>query len=85
MNGEFKTCERHGFYPANSTCPECASIPAAERFTCGWVYDDDCDRWDTICGHSFYFTHGGPIDNEFKACPFCTRLIEITPNETPAQ
>jgi hypothetical protein len=32
--------------------------------------------YETDCGHSYEFVNGfGPVENGFKACPFCGMLL----------
>jgi Mg2+/Co2+ transporter CorC len=37
--------------------------------TCEWI--DQEDYWQTQCGDDFVFTVGGPLENNFKYCPYC--------------
>lgn len=36
---------------------------------CVWQLEGDC--WDSDCGHAFVFNEGGPVENDFKFCPYC--------------
>lgn len=45
-----------------------------ERETCEWVQDLD-GVWNTDCLHAFEVTTGTPVENEFKYCPFCGKVI----------
>ena len=54
--------------------------------TCEWkqaanLYDYDegmCD-WETECQHCFSFTEGGPIENNFEFCCYCSKPIKVVP------
>lgn len=52
---------------------------------CTWVEEDnDNGTWETGCGNTFYFTDGGPTENEMVYCCYCgARLVEKreNPNE----
>ena len=49
--------------------------------TCKWTYDDSNDSWDTECDEKFWFTTEGPIDNGFKYCPYCGKILIELDNE----
>lgn len=44
---------------------------------CNWDEDWN-DVWMTTCGQEFVFSDGGPLDNNFKVCPFCGKNIRET-------
>ena len=56
---------------------------------CDWYKDDPEDTenydWATSCGRYMGFEDGGPINANWKFCPFCgERLAEIVEHEEPA-
>jgi len=48
---------------------------------CRWDNDvgffDDTRIYLTACGEEFYLNEGGPMDNGFKFCCFCGKVIEV--------
>ena len=50
---------------------------------CEWKQDGawiECqDDWFTECQHGFTFTEGGPAENEFKFCCYCSKPIKAVP------
>lgn len=51
---------------------------------CSWTYDDYHYKWDTACGHAFWFEGGDdtPANSDFKFCCFCGEaLYEVYDNE----
>lgn len=53
---------------------------------CEWERDDDfdtCQVWTTSCGKEHAFLADGPIDNEFKFCPFCGLALDQLPYSEP--
>jgi hypothetical protein len=44
---------------------------------CKWTYDDD-GYYDTSCDNAFVFISDGPLENDFKYCPYCGREIEVS-------
>jgi ribosomal protein S27AE len=49
--------------------------------TCTWTQDSsgEWDYYDTECGHAFYFTDEGPIEHEFRFCPYCGKSLVDVP------
>ena len=43
---------------------------------CDWTWCDDDDGWSTSCDAGFIFNDGGPVDNDFKFCPYCGKPIK---------
>jgi len=48
--------------------------------TCKWCKDgfqmEEHDYWETDCGNMFQFNNGGPEQNHFKFCPYCSKPIQ---------
>jgi chromosome segregation ATPase len=58
------------------------AVIAQERYTihCNWHQDgEDCDTWQTDCGHYFCINEGTPVENEFKYCAFCGKPLAQYP------
>jgi len=50
---------------------------------CKWSSDQNDSSWyESECGMSFVFENGGPINNEFKYCPKCGKLLKEIPRTT---
>ena len=43
---------------------------------CTWEYDDNYGFFDTECGSTFCTLDGNKIDDCFKYCPYCGKLIK---------
>jgi hypothetical protein len=46
--------------------------------SCDWEENKD-GWWNTDCGNAFEFTHGSPIYNGFRCCPYCGKTLTETP------
>ena len=55
----------------NPIQPICEWTPSNESSP-----EHETGRWETSCGHVFYFSEGGPADYGFDDCPYCRKLIE---------
>jgi hypothetical protein len=42
---------------------------------CKWKYDEITGAWETSCDNLFSFLADGPVENNFKFCPYCGREI----------
>lgn len=42
---------------------------------CKWEEDFE-GNWETECGSMFCFNEGGPLDNKFNFCPYCSGLMK---------
>jgi len=47
---------------------------------CKWTQDSD-GLWDTSCGNRFEFYDGGPVENDFRWCPYCGKTLIDHPQE----
>lgn len=45
------------------------------KSVCIWI-EDDYGNWVTDCDHLFEQTSGTPVDNEYKYCMFCGRVLK---------
>jgi hypothetical protein len=45
---------------------------------CIWTADDD-GNWGTECNNMFAFDDGDPDDNNFVFCPYCGKVLAMTP------
>ena len=43
--------------------------------SCRWTEYEDCEAWDTGCGHAFYIENGTPQENDMKFCCYCGKTI----------
>lgn len=43
---------------------------------CKWCEEDGGEYYNTSCDNAFIFNDGDPLDNNFKFCPFCGKLIK---------
>lgn len=83
INWDYPYGEVQQVKAAQQLCPTTTSL------SCCWRHDGACDKFDTQCGQSFFFTTSGIKENAFKFCPFCGRAIseqtnlptETTPEE----
>ena len=41
---------------------------------CRWKQDSD-GNWETDCDNLFTFFDGGPTNNGFRYCPYCSKQI----------
>jgi hypothetical protein len=58
------------------TPDNCRRIDQAEnQKSCNWCEDED-ENWATSCRHMFTFDDGGPSENHFNVCPFCSGKIQ---------
>ena len=51
-----------------------ASLAREAPLTCIWTQNDDEDDsyWAAACcDHLFVFNDGGPVENDFRYCPYC--------------
>ena len=48
---------------------------------CWWKFDESTWSYDTKCDNKFQFTNDGPIENDFRFCPYCGGAIELLPDE----
>jgi len=48
---------------------------------CIWKADDE-GNWGTQCGNLFAFNDGDPLDNRFAFCPYCGKVLAMTPAAT---
>ena len=42
--------------------------------TCTWTENED-GVYETNCGNLFVFNDGGPVENDFRYCPYCGREL----------
>lgn len=56
--------------------------------SCVWEIDQDDsgEFWKPGCDDSgvkdFYFSDGGPFENNFKFCPYCAKpIVELIPSD----
>jgi len=47
-----------------------------EDTICAWKEDKD-GVWDTECKESFVFNEGGPPENGFMFCPYCSKKMKV--------
>jgi len=47
--------------------------------TCQWSEDSD-GNWDTSCGETFVFEHGGPKENKARWCQYCGGELVAVPH-----
>jgi hypothetical protein len=57
------------------------SLEALRQAKCTWTHEgawgDDC--WEGTCGATWYFSVGGPDENDMKFCPQCgNNLVQST-------
>lgn len=43
----------------------------AARARCAWRYDRTYEKYDTACGHAWYFNEGTVYENGVCYCPYC--------------
>ena len=55
----------------------CHKVMAEDRPKCEWTQDDE-GNWGTSCGNLHTFIDDGPIENNYKFCPFCGGRLEVT-------
>ena len=64
----------------NASAPPSPAAPAPDA--CNWHQDgEDCDTWQTGCGHYFTINDGTPMDNDFRHCCFCGKPLAQHPHE----
>ena len=44
---------------------------------CNWSTDQEWFGWRTDCGEYFTFEDGGPIENRFKFCHACGKVLKV--------
>jgi len=44
---------------------------------CAWVKQDDCNEWETSCGHGYWFEDDDTLIEKWTYCPFCGKKIEV--------
>ena len=55
-----------------------ASLARETPLTCTWTQNED-GVYETNCNNMFVFNDGGPVENDFRYCPYCGR--ELSENE----
>jgi hypothetical protein len=43
---------------------------------CEWTEDDIDGGWDTQCDNKHLFIDGTPTQNDYKFCPYCSKIIK---------
>ena len=53
-----------------------ASLAREAPLTCTWTQNDEDSYWAAACcDHLFVFNDGGPVENDFRYCPYCGREL----------
>lgn len=55
----------------------CQALQQNQSKTCEWIYVSEPEYcYDTTCNNKVSFCEGMLVDNEYKFCPFCGKVIE---------
>lgn len=66
--------------PIPDECPLLANSETAVAKFCRWDLDDIDGKWDTGCGEAHVFEIDGPVENNYKYCPYCGKRLAVQKN-----